>query len=89
MAEGQEALWRQLLADITGETLQYREGGDVGPALGAARLAMLNCHPNVAFGDLLPEPSIQATYVPNQSVSAQYQEKYQNSKLYHAVKGLY
>lgn len=84
------SFWRQLLADITGETLQYREGGDVGPALGAARLAMLSCHPNVAFGDLLPEPSIQATYVPNPSVSAQYQEKYQKfKKLYQAVKGLY
>ncbi|KLU19252.1 xylulose kinase, partial [Proteus mirabilis] len=26
--------WRQLLADITGKNLDYRQGGDVGPALG-------------------------------------------------------
>ncbi|ACY17036.1 xylulokinase [Haliangium ochraceum] len=32
-------LWRQLLADAMEMTLGYRTGGDVGPALGAARLA--------------------------------------------------
>lgn len=33
------ALWRQMLADISGQTLDYCRGGEVGPALGAARLA--------------------------------------------------
>ncbi|MGK5615525.1 FGGY-family carbohydrate kinase, partial [Proteus mirabilis] len=37
--------WRQLLADITGKTLDYRQGGDVSPALGAARLAQLAINP--------------------------------------------
>ncbi len=31
------AYWRQMLADISGLQLDYRTGGDVGPALGAAR----------------------------------------------------
>ncbi|RPD97606.1 xylulokinase [Candidatus Pantoea deserta] len=35
------ALWRQMLADISGQTLDYCQGGEVGPALGAARLAQL------------------------------------------------
>jgi xylulokinase len=35
------AYWAQMLADISGRTLSRREGGDVGPALGAARLARL------------------------------------------------
>lgn len=30
------AYWRQMLADISGLQLDYRTGGDVGPALGAA-----------------------------------------------------
>lgn len=30
------AYWRQMLADISGQQLDYRTGGDVGPALGAA-----------------------------------------------------
>jgi xylulokinase len=35
------AAWRQMLADISGQTLDYCDGGEVGPALGAARLAQL------------------------------------------------
>ncbi|XXN63369.1 xylulokinase [Enterobacter ludwigii] len=35
------AYWRQMLADISGHTLDYCHGGEVGPALGAARLAQL------------------------------------------------
>ncbi|MBL8258628.1 MAG: xylulokinase [Candidatus Competibacteraceae bacterium] len=34
-------VWRQLLADALDIPLVYRAGGDVGPALGAARLAMI------------------------------------------------
>lgn len=43
------AYWRQMLADISGQQLDFRTGGDVGPALGAARLAQLALHRNVAF----------------------------------------
>lgn len=35
------ALWGKILANALGRTLQYHEGGEVGPALGAARLAQL------------------------------------------------
>lgn len=37
--------WRQMLADISGQQLDYRTGGDVGPALGAARLAQIAANP--------------------------------------------
>lgn len=33
--------WLQMLADILGRPLQLHDGGDVGPALGAARLARM------------------------------------------------
>jgi xylulokinase len=49
------AYWRQMLADISGQQLDFRTGGDVGPALGAARLAQLALHQNIAFSDLLPQ----------------------------------
>ncbi len=79
--------WRQLLADITCQTLHYRQGGDIGPALGAARLAMMSCHPHVVFNELLPEPPIEAVYIPNPDVRVQYQEKYQKFKdLYQSLK---
>lgn len=37
--------WRQMLSDISGLQLDYRTGGDVGPALGAARLAQIAMNP--------------------------------------------
>ena len=43
------ALWRQMLADISGQTLDYCQGGEVGPALGAARLAQLALEPQTTL----------------------------------------
>jgi xylulokinase len=37
-----------MLADISGQ-LDYRTGGDVGPALGAARLAQIAVEPGTPF----------------------------------------
>lgn len=34
-------LWRQIIADVLGNPVLYRDGGEVGPGLGAARLALL------------------------------------------------
>ena len=45
--------WRQMLADISGLQLDYRTGGDVGPALGAARLAQIAVNPDKPLSDLL------------------------------------
>ena len=41
--------WRQMLSDISGLQLDFRTGGDVGPALGAARLAALSEEPASAL----------------------------------------
>ncbi|EUK19066.1 xylulokinase [Commensalibacter papalotli (ex Servin-Garciduenas et al. 2014)] len=84
------AFWRQLLADITGYPLDYREGGDVGPALGAARLAMLSCNQNTSFGDLLPQPPVEASYIPHPDISVLYTEKYEQFKaIYKALKPIF
>jgi len=58
------AFWRQLLADISGVTMEYRTGGDVGPALGAARLARMSCHPGVSPAELLPVLPLESHYTP-------------------------
>lgn len=47
--------WRQMLSDISGLQLDYRTGGDVGPALGAARLAQIAMNPQRPLSDLLPQ----------------------------------
>lgn len=59
------AWWRQLLADVSGHQLDYRTGGDVGPALGAARLAQLFCHPGSELADILPPLPLEASYQPD------------------------
>ncbi|MCK3655091.1 xylulokinase [Pasteurellaceae bacterium Macca] len=69
------AYWRQLLADVTGKTFEYRTGGDVGPALGAAKLAQIALNPteNIAtFCQLLP---LEQVYQPNRDRFSEYQAK--------------
>ncbi|WP_353681549.1 xylulokinase [Alteromonas sp.] len=78
--------WRQLLSDISGYELEYREGGDVGPALGAARLAQLAANSNLSVSDVCFKPTLEATYTPNSHVHATYLNKRQKFReLYYAV----
>lgn len=83
------AYWRQLLADISGKTFEYRTGGDVGPALGAAKLAQIALNPNqdiAAFCQPLP---LEQVYQPNPARYAEYQEKRQKfAEIYQRLKGL-
>lgn len=57
--------WRQLLADITGKTLDYRQDGNVGPALGAARLAQLAVNPVHSSRVILSQPKLEKRHTPN------------------------
>ena len=66
------AYWRQMLADISGQQLDFRTGGDVGPALGAARLAQLALHQNIAFSDLLPQLPLEQAHRPDAERFARY-----------------
>lgn len=68
--------WRQLLADITGKTLDYRQGGDIGPALGAARLAQLAINPAHLSQIILSQPKLVTRHVPNLEKHKAYQDKY-------------
>lgn len=69
------AYWRQLLADISGHTLEYRTGGDVGPALGAARLAQIAVNPTIDLVDLCPPLPLEQLHTPNATLYSAYQEK--------------
>ncbi|WP_437887831.1 xylulokinase [Phytobacter sp. V91] len=67
--------WRQMLADISGLQLDYRTGGDVGPALGAARLAQIAVNPQVPATSLLPQLAIEQQHLPDTSRHAVYQPR--------------
>lgn len=82
--------WRQMLADIVGMTLVYRKGGEVGPALGAARLAVLGTKEGVTLSDVCPVPELVQKHTPNLDKSVYYQNKRATFRaLYRQLKDIY
>lgn len=67
--------WRQMLADISGQTLEYRTGGDVGPALGAARLAQIAVNPGKPVEQFLPELALEELHQPDAGRHTAYAER--------------
>jgi xylulokinase len=67
--------WRQILCDILNKELVYREGGDVGPALGAARLAMLAVETGMDIATVCPVPQELARHQPQEERFAYYHAK--------------
>ncbi|PSW10280.1 xylulokinase [Photobacterium rosenbergii] len=80
--------WRQMLTDIFGYQVTYREGGEVGPALGAARLAHLGLKPNANLEDICPVPDIVQFHLPHGEKTEDYAKKRKAFKeLYLRLKG--
>lgn len=72
------ALWRQLLADATGMPLTYRADGDVGPALGAARLAMIGAdagNREAAIARICRQPPANSRHEPRAARAAYHRAK--------------
>ena len=67
--------WRQMLSDISGLQLDYRTSGDVGPALGAARLAQIAMNPQRPLSDLLPQLTLEQAHYPDAGRHALYQQR--------------
>lgn len=67
--------WRQMLSDISGLQLDYRTGGDVGPALGAARLAQVAMNPQTSLSELLPQLTLEQAHYPDAERHARYQQR--------------
>lgn len=60
------AYWAQMLVDVSGRTLTKRAGGDVGPALGAARLAHLAVAPGANVQEVCRAPAVELTFAPDE-----------------------
>lgn len=83
------AYWRQLLADVCGRTFEYRTGGDVGPALGAAKLAQIALNPNQDISSFCQPLPLEAVYRPNPQAGEFYAEKrVKFAEIYQRLKGL-
>ncbi|MFT4191721.1 MAG: xylulokinase [Comamonas sp.] len=85
------AWWSQLLADISGHTLVRRDGGAVGPALGAARLAWLGRDGAQAdIATVCAQPPERARHRPDATRHAALRLRHQRFQaLYHHVAPLF
>jgi xylulokinase len=83
------AYWGQILASALGKPLVYRDGGDVGPSYGAARLARL-CLGGEAVEDVCTAPPIHAVIEPDRAMADLLAEKRLRFKrLYQTLKPLF
>ncbi|ABG42227.1 xylulokinase [Paraglaciecola sp. T6c] len=69
------AYWRQLIADVLQRPVTYRQGGDVGPGLGAARLAQLAMQPEKPIKQICPQPTLDYVYQPNLEKAKSYAQR--------------
>jgi xylulokinase len=67
--------WRQMLADVFGQAVSYRLGGEVGPALGAARLAQLAVNPEASLEQVCPVPELVEVHQSNAERHASYAQR--------------
>ncbi len=70
------ALWGEVLASVLGRPLVYREGAEVGPALGAARLAMLldrGANEESVLAEVCTKPETTHVAEPDSDLAAQYE----------------
>ncbi|MEP7053319.1 MAG: xylulokinase [Pseudomonadota bacterium] len=71
------AYWTQMLADIIGRPLTLRAGGEVGPALGAARLAQLAVYPGASLADVCRMPDVIRVCEPDATRHSYFRERRQ------------
>ena len=80
--------WGRILASALSRPLIYREGADVGPAFGAARLAKFGTDGGDA-AEVFSKPAAVSRVEPDQSLSSLYRAKRTRfSALYHNLKNL-
>ena len=78
-----------MTAYLLDRPLHRHEGAELGPALGAARLAILSTG-HGSLKQICPSPKISETLEPNPSQVMHYQEKQeQYGKLYRSLKNFF
>jgi xylulokinase len=68
------AYWGKILSAVLQRTLVYRDGGEVGPAYGAARLAQLG-HSGAAIEDVCTAPNILHVAEPDDKLAQHYAQR--------------
>ena len=73
MGGSKSHLWAQILSSILERPMIRHESSEIGPALGAARLAMLATN-NGTIDEICKRPSIKEIIEPNLNYLPQYRE---------------
>ncbi|MDO6618329.1 MULTISPECIES: xylulokinase [unclassified Shewanella] len=82
-------LWGDILASVLNRSLSYREGGEVGPAYGAARLARIAVEQS-PLESICTSGKLEHLVLPNPEMQVYYADQYQKFKaLYQATKHLF
>jgi xylulokinase len=68
-------LWAQILANVLQKTIRTSSGGQLGPALGAARLARLACTGEDLAAVFAP-PALEREFTPDAALAARYEAIY-------------
>ena len=68
--------WGQLLANVLRQPLHYHQDAEVGPALGAARLAMIGMHPE-SLADIAITPPVEKIITPVADQHALLEDRFQ------------
>jgi xylulokinase len=69
------AYWRQLMADVLKTKITFRKGGEVGPALGVARLAQMAMEPNLSTEQVCPQPEAVQIHTPNAATQTIFEQR--------------
>ena len=78
--------WAQMIADVTGLTIDLASGAEAGAALGAARLGMLAAGAG-SVEAVCPRPPVQREFVPDPNRAAAYAPRLKRYRaLYQAEK---
>ena len=79
-------LWGKILASVLNKPLSYRQGAEVGPAYGAARLAKLGTS-TLSPSDVCLAGAINHVIEPDQTMSSYYSKQHKKyQKLYQNLK---
>lgn len=67
-------LWMQIFADVLGIEIVVHQGGEKGPAFGAARLAIMAAT-GASAAQVCPAPPVRRVFTPDSAAHAAYQDR--------------
>ena len=82
--------WRQLLCNILQQPIIFRRGSEAGPAVGAARLALIAIYPELPLDSVCSPGEVEQQHEPSSKMSHFYDSKYMLFKaLYQQISPLF